>query len=263
MSKDIKLSAGTAQEAPAEVSELAQANSVSSGEIIRRGQAAIMDQAAAHAWSRQIEIMNALAELRTRAMREADTNRPKGGKYCKIVGRLLRVFQFDRIEKGERSRYFECLENLPAISAWHDSLPRDEQADLNYAPYVLRRWKQALVGQSDDEDDKEEGQDSAELNTAVTAEKLLALFMQADEEEQAKFLASEAVIKDADVFLAILEKRPEIRANLEQRSANQSVSRLKQEVPKKRVGRLSHRDSKIIYPDVFKRSESPESPSPH
>jgi hypothetical protein len=234
----------------------------SKADTIRAGVEAVTCQDKAHAWVEQVKIIKALGLLRADAMVEAGTNQPKGKKYCAAMGRLIRLYRFDQIEESDRAKYLLCHTHLAQIEMWRDGLSREQRAGLNYAPNVWRRWNQAMAEQSDDEDDEDE-EPAEPTNTAVTVEQLLALFVRADAEEQRKFLASEAVIKDAEVFLAILNRRPEIRRDLERRNINQTVSLLKQKVPDKRVKRLSRRDGDVLYPTAYHRPNDSESPTQH
>jgi hypothetical protein len=118
--------------------------SETNSEIIRQGRAALDLHLEGRKWDAGVAIARALGVGREMAMREANTNRPRGPRYNKAIACWLRTHRFDRLDKSDRSRYLECLDNLDAIEAWRSSLSEEERERLQYVPNVLRAWKRAM-----------------------------------------------------------------------------------------------------------------------
>jgi hypothetical protein len=74
-------------------------------------------------------------------MRLLNTNQPKGRAWSETFGGWLRENDFDQIDKGVRSRLQSCLDNLPSIEAWRQSLGLTQRLQLNHPNAVLRRWQ--------------------------------------------------------------------------------------------------------------------------
>jgi hypothetical protein len=92
--------------------------------------------------------------LRERAMRQANTNQPAGKGYNQAFGALLPAHGFiyidpkdgrekERVDKGTRSRLFECLARRADIEAWRATLTLNERLTYNHPLTVLRRFKAA------------------------------------------------------------------------------------------------------------------------
>jgi hypothetical protein len=76
-------------------------------------------------------------------MRFLNTNQSKGRVWSETFGQWLRENEFDQIDKGVRSRLQTCLDNLPAIEAWRQTLGLTLRLQLNHPNAVLRRWQAA------------------------------------------------------------------------------------------------------------------------
>ena len=59
------------------------------------------------------------------------------------VWQLARPHHFDNIDKGDRSRLIEVIDNLPAIEAWRATLTQTACLRLNHPSSILRKWKAA------------------------------------------------------------------------------------------------------------------------
>ena len=75
------------------------------------------------------------------AMHQAGSNKPEGKAYNTAFGEWLTRYKFDDMDKGNRSRLFELMENLPQIEEWRRTLPLSERLKLNHPNAVLRKWK--------------------------------------------------------------------------------------------------------------------------
>ena len=60
------------------------------------------------------------------------------------MGRWLRCYGFDRIDKSDRSRLLRCADHLEAIDHWRSGRPLSEQLELNHPRIVFERWQRTL-----------------------------------------------------------------------------------------------------------------------
>ena len=117
--------------------------------IILRGQEAWARLRQELAWEDWLAVGEALRLGRHLAMLEARTNEPSGKRYQAIYGDWLRQNGFDEIDKGDRSRLFDCLENLSAIHGWRQTLPLNQRVRLNHPNSIWRNWqKSTIAGQT-------------------------------------------------------------------------------------------------------------------
>jgi hypothetical protein len=112
---------------------------------IKRGQEAWKRHKGDATWLDWLAIGEALSIGRQEAMANADTNRPIGSRYNAAFGEWLARHHFDDIDKGDRSRLFDVMDNLPAIEGWRATLTQTERLRLNHPNSVLRKWKAATV----------------------------------------------------------------------------------------------------------------------
>jgi hypothetical protein len=87
-------------------------------QIIKRAQEAWSRLVKGHAWADSLLIGDPLLLGRAEAMRDAHTNNPAGRRYDGLFGAWLQKHGFDKIDKGDRSRLFACLEHRVEIEAW-------------------------------------------------------------------------------------------------------------------------------------------------
>jgi hypothetical protein len=120
---------------------------VRSTDPVRRGQEAWSRLATRekHTWEDWILVGEALRVGRHQAMRQAGTNTPSGKRYNGIFGEWLQETGFDAVDKGARSRLFDCLENLDQINNWRDALPFGRRLELNHPNTVFRTWRSATT----------------------------------------------------------------------------------------------------------------------
>jgi ClpX C4-type zinc finger protein len=112
---------------------------------IKRGQEAWRRHKVDATWLDWLAIGEALSIGRQEAMADADTNRPIGSRYNAAFGEWLTHHRFDDIDKGDRSRLFDVMDNLPAIEGWRATLTQTARLRLNHPNSVLRKWKAATV----------------------------------------------------------------------------------------------------------------------
>ena len=92
-------------------------------------------------WNDWLKVGEAHLVGREWAMRVADTNRPQGKAYNMTFGEWLAKYKFDDMDKGDRSRLFAVMDNLPQIEEWRKTLTLTERLKLNHPNAVLRKWK--------------------------------------------------------------------------------------------------------------------------
>jgi hypothetical protein len=129
---------------PAASAKVASCQPCTTTELIKHGQAAWARLASNHEWGDWCDVAAALAEIRSRALRKAQTNRPQGRRYREAMGPWLRCYGFDRVDKSTRSRLLECFDNLDGINSWRSTLPLERQLELNHPRIVLTHWKRRL-----------------------------------------------------------------------------------------------------------------------
>jgi len=95
-------------------------------------------------WHDWITIGEALQVGREWAMNQATTNKPEGKAYNMAFGEWLRKYKLDDMDKSDRSRLFDVMENLPAIEEWRVTLTLTQRLKLNHPNSVLKNWKAAF-----------------------------------------------------------------------------------------------------------------------
>jgi hypothetical protein len=111
--------------------------------IVTRGREAWKSLRADETFEKWVAIGRAIEAGRTAIMRFLNTNQSKGRVWSETFGQWLRENEFDQIDKGVRSRLQTCLDNLPEIEAWRQTLGLTLRLQLNHPNAVLRRWQAA------------------------------------------------------------------------------------------------------------------------
>jgi hypothetical protein len=115
--------------------------------VVRHGQEAWSRLATRerHTWEDWVLVGEALRVGRHRAMLEAGTNKPSGSRYNDVFGEWLKATGFDAIDKGTRSRLFDCLDHRDKIERWREALPLSRRLELNHPKTVLINWQKTTV----------------------------------------------------------------------------------------------------------------------
>lgn len=111
--------------------------------IVTRGREAWKSLKADETWEKWVAIGRAIEAGKAAIMRFLNTNQSKGRIWSETFGQWLRENEFDQIDKGVRSRLQSCLDNLPAIEAWRQTLGLTLRLQLNHPNAVLRRFQAA------------------------------------------------------------------------------------------------------------------------
>jgi hypothetical protein len=177
----------------------------SPSDTIIRGQKAQarLEEGSGQVWSAWCDLIRALAECQNRAMREAETNKPQGPNYRKAIGRLLRCYGFDRIDKADRSRLIGYAADLAAMDKWRASQPNERQLDLNYPRVVAAGWKRSLRPEPEQKPPPEIVPTTDTAVTAViTITEVLAWLSQASQTDKRRVAV--ALAQDTAAMKAIL-----------------------------------------------------------
>lgn len=109
--------------------------------VARQGTQAWARLKKSKSWTDWLQVGEALQVGRDWAMNQAGTNKPEGKAYNVAFGEWLTKYKLDDMDKGDRSRLFAVMDNLPAIEEWRQALTLTERMKLNHPQAVLRRWK--------------------------------------------------------------------------------------------------------------------------
>jgi hypothetical protein len=144
--------------------------------IIHCGQLALVRLEKNQTWSDWCAVIKALAKGRG-ICRQASGGHDKGKRFNNAMGRWLRCYGFDRIDKSDRSRLLKCADQLEEINVWRAGLLLHEQLELNHPRAVFNRWErsQAVVGKTPKPSEARKPNLRAILNQATDAELTEAL----------------------------------------------------------------------------------------
>src|SRR5262249_39686112 len=94
-------------------------------------------------WSEWMIIGEGLLEGRRWAMQQAGTNRPEGKGYVTAFAEWLKRFRVDDMDKSDRAKLLQLMEERPAVEEWRATLTDDERRNLNNPIIVWRKWTAA------------------------------------------------------------------------------------------------------------------------
>jgi hypothetical protein len=94
-------------------------------------------------WGEWMTIGEGLMEGRRWAMRQAGTNLPQGRGYVVAYAEWLRRYKVDDMDKSDRAKLLQLMEERPAIEEWRASLPASERHNLNNPTIAWRKWMAA------------------------------------------------------------------------------------------------------------------------
>jgi hypothetical protein len=139
--------------------------------LYREGREALQRISMGHEWSDWQKVGAALAAGRTEAMRIANTNRPKGRKYNRAFGDLLKDEQLgtDRLDSATRNQLLQIEENKSAIEEWRATLTPAQRLRLNHPSAVWRNWQRTVKSAGkkqagEVEQSSDEGEDAAPVS---------------------------------------------------------------------------------------------------
>ena len=107
----------------------------------------------ARVWADWQRVGAALAAGRTEAMRLAKTNTPKGRKYNRAFGDVLKREQLgtDRLDSATRNQLLQIDEHKSEIEEWRATLPLAQRLRLNHPSAIWRNWQRTKGGGRDEQ----------------------------------------------------------------------------------------------------------------
>jgi hypothetical protein len=94
-------------------------------------------------WGEWMTIGEGLLAGRQWAMRLAGTNRPEGKGFVMNFSEWLKRFKVDDMDKSDRAKLLQLMEERPAVEEWRAGLPNKERLRLNNPTIVWRKWTAA------------------------------------------------------------------------------------------------------------------------
>lgn len=94
-------------------------------------------------WRHWGTIAPALRELQQQALAEAQTNRATGRRFAQAMGKLLKLYRFDEIDKGTRSRLLEYVDRWDEIDEWLEGVETTRRLKWCHPATVVKNWRQA------------------------------------------------------------------------------------------------------------------------
>ena len=94
-------------------------------------------------WGDWMTIGEGLLEGRRWAMQMAGTNRPEGKGYVTAFGEWIKRYKVDDMDKSDRAKLLQLMEERPAVEEWRAGLPDYERRSLNHPVIVWRKWTAA------------------------------------------------------------------------------------------------------------------------
>jgi len=82
-----------------------------------------------------------LIEGRRWAMQQAGVQAPEGKGYTLAFGEYLKRYRLDDMDKSDRAKLLQLMEERPAIEEWRATLPTNQRRDLNNPTLVWRKWQ--------------------------------------------------------------------------------------------------------------------------
>jgi hypothetical protein len=108
--------------------------------VIAAGRAAWAKLKHDETWTDWVAVGRALSAGKAAVMGFLRTNSPAGRQWSKHFGGWLRESGFDEIDKGVRSRLEKCMDHLPEIEAWRETIGVDRRQQWNHPNTVWRRF---------------------------------------------------------------------------------------------------------------------------
>jgi hypothetical protein len=94
-------------------------------------------------WGEWMTIGEGLLAGRQWAMRQAGTNKPEGKGFVMNFSEWLKRFKVDDMDKSDRAKLLQLMEERPAVEEWRAGLPDQDRMRLNNPTIVWRKWTAA------------------------------------------------------------------------------------------------------------------------
>jgi hypothetical protein len=82
-----------------------------------------------------------LLEGRRWAMQQAGTNRPEGKGYVVAYAEWLKRYRVDDMDKSDRAKLLQLMEERPAVEEWRATLTDYERRNLNNPTIAWRKCR--------------------------------------------------------------------------------------------------------------------------
>ena len=97
----------------------------------------------ARMWGDWMTIGEGLLEGRRWAMQMAGTNKPEGKGYVMAYSEWLKRYKVDDMDKSDRAKLLQLMEERPAVEEWRATLTDYERRNLNNPTIAWRKWTAA------------------------------------------------------------------------------------------------------------------------
>jgi hypothetical protein len=94
-------------------------------------------------WGDWMAIGEGLLEGRRWAMQRAGTNKPEGKGYVMAYAEWLKRFKVDDMDKSDRAKLLQLMEERPGVEEWRATLTDHERRNLNNPIIAWRKWTAA------------------------------------------------------------------------------------------------------------------------
>ena len=94
-------------------------------------------------WGDWMIVGDGLLEGRRWAMQMAGTDKPEGKGYVTNFGEWLKRFKLDDMDKSDRAKLLQLMEERPAVEEWRATLTDWERRNFNNPTIVWRKWTAA------------------------------------------------------------------------------------------------------------------------
>ena len=98
-------------------------------------------RAQSRTWAEWMTIGEGLLAGRTWAMQKAGTNEPHGKGYALSFNEWLRDWKLNDLNRTDRAKLLQLMEELPEVEEWRASLTEHERRNLNNPTSIWRKWK--------------------------------------------------------------------------------------------------------------------------
>lgn len=171
-------------------------------------------------WGEWMVVGEGLIEGRRWAMQQAGVQAPEGKGYTLAFGEYLKRYRLDDMDKSDRAKLLQLMEERPAIEEWRATLPTNQRRDLNNPTLVWRKWQADTKVKKP----KPKGQGDARARAMV-----------AEQQERIQELEEERLNPDAspeEVADRIIETYPDTAEEI----ARMILKKLKERKERKRGG---------------------------
>jgi hypothetical protein len=94
-------------------------------------------------WGEWMTVGEGLLEGRRWAMHVSGVNRPEGRGFVTAYSEWLRKYRVDDMDKSDRAKLLQLMEERPAVEEWRATLTDHERRNLNNPVIVWRKWTAA------------------------------------------------------------------------------------------------------------------------